>query len=76
MFAAGRVLQLDNFLRLNSHGWPGAKNSKLWKQNKGQAACVSAFIQAVRGETGPAIPVEEVFEVSRVSIEVAASLKG
>ena len=76
VFAAGRVLQLENFLRLKAHGWPGAKSSKLWKQDKGQAACAAAFMRAVRGETGPAIPVDEVFEASRVSIEVAATLRG
>lgn len=76
VFAAGRVLQLDNFLRLKAHGWPRFNNSKLWRQNKGQAACASAFMQAVRGEAGPAIPVDEVFEVSRAAIELAGSLRG
>ncbi|MBO6768977.1 MULTISPECIES: bi-domain-containing oxidoreductase [unclassified Erythrobacter] len=75
VFAAGRVLQLDNFLRLKAHGWPGTKGSRLWKQDKGQTDCAAAFMEAVRGTSGPAIPVDEVFEVSRVSIEVADALK-
>lgn len=75
VFAAGRVLQLDNFLRLKAHGWPGAKGSKLWKQDKGQAACAQAFMDAVRGSGAPAIPVNELFEISRISIEIASSLR-
>lgn len=71
VFCAGRVLQLDNFRRLNGYGWPGFKRLSLWRQNKGQRACASAFLQAVK-DGGPApIPFEEIIEVSRVSIELA-----
>lgn len=76
VFAAGRVMQLDNFLRLKLHGWSGEKGAKLWKQDKGQTACAVAFMQSVRGEAPSAIPEDEVFEVSRVSIEVAEALRG
>jgi predicted dehydrogenase len=71
VFAAGRVLQLDNFRRLTGFGWPGFKKLNLWRQDKGQRACVAAFVQALR-TGGPApIPVEEILEVSRVTIELA-----
>lgn len=73
VFAGGRVLQLDNFRRLNAYGWPKFKPLKLWRQDKGQKACAAAFVQALR-EGGPApIPLAEILEVSRVTIEVAAS---
>ena len=75
VFCAGRVLQLDNFLRLKAHGWSGAKSSRLWRQDKGQTDCAAAFMTAVREGGAPAIPVDEVFEVSRVSIEVADALR-
>ena len=75
IFAAGRVLQLDNFLRLKAHGWSGAKSSRLWKQDKGQLACAMAFMKSVCEGSMPAIPVDEVFEVSRISIEVAEALR-
>ena len=39
VFAAGRVLQLDNFRRLVGYGWPGFSKMNLWRQDKGQAAC-------------------------------------
>jgi len=71
VFAAGRVLQLDNFRHLTGFGWPGFKKLNLWRQDKGQRACAAAFVQALR-TGGPApIPVEEILEVSRVTIELA-----
>lgn len=74
VFAAGRVLQLDNFRKLRGYGWPGFSKMNLWKQNKGQNACAAAFLQAVQAGT-PAIPSDEIFEVARVTIEVANLLR-
>jgi predicted dehydrogenase/threonine dehydrogenase-like Zn-dependent dehydrogenase len=72
VFAAGRVLQLDNFRRLTGFGWPGFKGSKLWRQDKGQAACAAAFVKAVMtGGTAP-IAVAELIEVARVTVRLAA----
>ena len=75
MFAAGRVLQLDNFRKLKGYGWPGFSKLNLWKQDKGQNVCAAAFLQAI-GKGVPAIPVDEIFEVARVTIEVAGLLRG
>ena len=75
VFTAGRVLQLDNFCKLKGFNWPGFKNMNLWKQNKGQHECVANFLFAI--EHGKATPIssDEIFEVARVTIEVAESLK-
>lgn len=74
VFAAGRVLQLDNFRKLKGYGWPGFSKMNLWKQDKGQKACTLAFLQAI--ELGmPAIPVEDIFEVAKATIEVAELLR-
>ena len=74
VFAAGGVLQLDNFRKLKGFGWKGFKKMNLWKQDKGQKACADAFLESIK--TGvPAIPSEEIFEVARVSIEVAQLLR-
>ena len=48
---------------------------KLFKQDKGQKACAKAFINAVRDGKPSPIPYEEIMESSRVSIEVAESLR-
>ena len=74
VFAAGGVLQLDNFRKLKGFGWKGFKKMNLWKQDKGQNACAAAFLDGV--QTGqPAIPVDEIFEVARVSLEIAEQLR-
>jgi len=71
VFAAGRVLQLDNFRKLTGFGWPGFGGMNLWRQNKGQVECAKAFVDA-RRSGGPApISWSEILEVSRVSIELA-----
>ncbi|KTD06817.1 bi-domain-containing oxidoreductase [Legionella jamestowniensis] len=75
IFTAGRVLQLDNFRKLKGYGWPEFKTMNLWKQNKGQEQCVQAFLSAIEQGLATPIPVEEIFEVARVSIEVAEQLR-
>lgn len=73
VFAGGRVLQLDNYRKLTGFGWPGFSTMKLWRQDKGQRACALAFVDAIqRGGPAP-IPLAEVFEVSRITIELAQS---
>jgi predicted dehydrogenase len=74
VFTAGRVLQLDNFRKLRAYGWPGFGKLNLWRQDKGQKACAAAFLLAVR-EGRPAIAAQEIFEVARVTLEVAGVLR-
>ncbi|MFM2325745.1 MAG: hypothetical protein RL244_2624 [Pseudomonadota bacterium] len=76
VFCAGRVLQLDNFRKLRGWGWKGFRSMNLWRQDKGQTACAKAFVEAVRGGAPSPIPLDEVLEVSRVSIELQALLNG
>jgi predicted dehydrogenase/threonine dehydrogenase-like Zn-dependent dehydrogenase len=71
VFTAGRVLRLDNFRKLQGFGWPGFSKMNLWQQDKGQKACAAAFVRAIT-TGGPApIPLDEIFEVTRISIEVS-----
>ena len=75
VFAAGRVLQLDNYRKLTGFGWPGFNKMNLWRQDKGQKACAAAFVQLVaNGESAP-IPFEEITEVARISIEIAEAAR-
>lgn len=70
VFSGGRVLQLDNFRKLKGFGWSGFSSMNLWQQDKGQKAMVKAFVNAVEKGGPPPIPVEEIFEVSRVCLEL------
>jgi predicted dehydrogenase len=75
VFAAGRVLQLDNFRKLKGYGWPGFSKMNLWRQDKGQEACSAAFLEAVaQGKSSP-IPADEIFEVASVTIQAAQLIK-
>lgn len=74
VFTQGKILQLDNFRAMHGYGWPGFGNTRLWRQDKGQKACASAFLEALRTGGPSPIPFEELDEVSRVSIELAAAL--
>ena len=75
VFAAGRVLQLDNFRKLTGFGWPGFGSMNLWRQDKGQAACMAAFVAAVASGGASPIPETEIFEVARATIEAAELLR-
>lgn len=72
VFASGRVLQLDNYRKLTGFGWPGFKKMRIWRQDKGQKSCAAAFLEAIKSGGPSPIPVEEIFEVSRISIEIMA----
>lgn len=75
VFTGGRILQLDNFRKLKAYGWPGFKSMNLWKQDKGQYRCASAFIDAVKNGFPSPIPYEEIIEVARVSLQVVELLR-
>ena len=65
VFAAGRVLRLDNYRKLQAWGLPGFRTRRRLAQDKGQVACCAAFLQAI--ETGGPAPIAaaELFEVQR-----------
>ena len=75
VFCDDAVLQMDNYRVLKGYGWPRFKTMKLFRQDKGQKACVKAFTDSIiNGKESP-ILYEELMESSRVSIEVANSLR-
>ena len=71
VFSQGRVLQLDNFRKLKGFAWPSFNKMNLWKQDKGQKNCSKAFVNAIKGMGNAPIPVDEIFEVARLCIEIA-----
>ena len=70
IFSEGRVLVLDNFLRLDGYGWAGFKKLKTSAQERGHKEEVSALIHALKGGPPP-IPIAEIFEVSRLCLELS-----
>ena len=70
VFAGGRVFQIDNFRTLRAFGQPGFRKFAKWSQDKGQNACAAAFLASIAGGDSGPIPVEELLEVARVSIDL------
>lgn len=71
VFCAGRVLQLDNYRKLRGWGWAGFQRMNLRTQDKGSDACAKAFVKAVQSGSPAPIPLIEILEVSRISIQIA-----
>ena len=75
MFCDNGVLQLDNFRKLSAFSWNGFKKMNLWTQDKGQAHCIRAFMKAVQQGSNSPIPSDEIFEVARLSVDIAETLR-
>ena len=75
VFCAGRILQLDNFRTLRGFGWPGFSSKRSFWQDKGQNACVAAFLSGIEKGTGAPIPADQIFEVAQASIDIAEMLR-
>jgi predicted dehydrogenase len=67
VFAAGSTLQLDNFRRLHVFGKP-QRGMRSWRQDKGQQHLVDEFVRRAKGGGEQLIPLQEIFEVMRISI--------
>ncbi len=72
-FCGGNVAVIDNFRKLTGFG-RGVPSGRSWRQDKGQVQCAKAFLGAVQGKNHMPIPLAEIFEVSRATIDIAQSL--
>jgi predicted dehydrogenase/threonine dehydrogenase-like Zn-dependent dehydrogenase len=68
VFCAGRVLSLDNFRSLRGWGFSGFSRRHSLEQDKGQRAIARAFVDAIKSGGAAPIALDELLEVSRVSI--------
>lgn len=75
VFAGGKVLSLNNFKTLEGYGWSNFKKMKLMNQDKGHKDEVKAFIDAVKNGGNQPIPLEEIFEVTKVTFDVMDQVK-
>ena len=71
VFAEGRIWQIDNWRKLAVFGGRGAMGRPFSSVAKGHLEEMQAFATAVRAGAAPPIPYEELFEVSRWSIQAA-----
>lgn len=75
VFSEGRVLQIDNFNALRAWGVKGV-SKRLWRQDKGNSACVAAFVDAVHQGGASPIAVDELLEVSRAALDIHQQVIG
>lgn len=75
VFCGGRILVLDNFRRLTGYGWKGFRSDRLWKQDKGHAVEIAAFVTAVEKGGPLPIPFDQIVEVTRTTFEIARKLQ-
>ena len=74
VFCGGKVLQLNNFRKLRGYGWAGFRKMDLWSQDKGNAACVAAFVDAIRQGEGSPIPWNDLMEVTQATFDIMDAL--
>jgi len=71
VFFGEKILTLNNFRSLEGVGISGFQKVRLASQDKGHASETRAFVEAIEQGKDYVIPVEELFEVSRVCIDLA-----
>jgi polar amino acid transport system substrate-binding protein len=74
IFAAGRVVQLDDFQRL-AVTMAGKSKTTKGVQDKGQQALVAAFLAATRGERAAPIPLLELKVVTETTFAIQEALR-
>jgi predicted dehydrogenase len=75
VFCRGAVLQLDNFRRLRGYGWPGFGKVNLWRQDKGNDACIAAFVDAISTGRPSPMPFGELVEVTRATFDAVEAMR-
>ena len=73
VFADGKILDLDNWQKLRGYGWKGFSRMNLWRQDKGNTACVQSWLAAVNANGESPVAFEEMIEVSRWSLLAVGS---
>lgn len=74
IFSAGCILQLNNFRHLAGFGFKEFKSMRGWRQNKGHELCVHAFLQAIANGLPAPIPIQEILETTRITLDIAKDL--
>jgi predicted dehydrogenase len=72
VFCGGKIISVDNFRKTTAFGTRRKTLCAGWHQDKGHAAEVAAFVEAVATGDSPPIPLGEILETSRVAIELAS----
>lgn len=72
VYAGGKVIEMNNYRRLDAIGFGKLKSTKSWRQDKGHGAEVKAFVDSVQSGTAAPIHFADLIEVSDCTIEQAS----
>ena len=76
VFCGGSIAQVDNFRSLKTYGWRDLKSQRLWRQDKGQANCTQAFVNAIEsGSSSELISFDELFEVANACFDAVSQFQ-
>ncbi|MEK6731137.1 MAG: bi-domain-containing oxidoreductase [Pseudomonadota bacterium] len=70
VYCGGRVFNLDNFKTLRTYGVANCKNMKLFRQNKGQYACVQKTVDAILSGSASPISFDDMVEVTQTTFDI------
>ncbi|MDR1818597.1 MAG: bi-domain-containing oxidoreductase [Puniceicoccales bacterium] len=70
-FFDGKIVVIDNFRKTTGYGTRKRVLCSGWRQDKGHAAELAAFLGTVATGAPPPIPLDEILEVSRTAITLA-----
>lgn len=74
IFCNGKILQMDNFCSLQGYGWPSFKKMRLFRQDKGQSACIQAFMTALTHAQDAPIPFDQLIMVAQLTLDINEAL--
>ena len=63
-------------MKLEGFSWDNFNKQRVFKQDKGQSNCIKEFLDSVNDNRESPIPLQEIFEVSKITIEIANKLRG
>lgn len=74
VFCGGRIVRIDNFERLEAFGFAGERGLKTRAVDKGNRACIAAFVAALRGGGPPPASPESLLASSALTLRAAAAV--
>ena len=75
VFCDGKVARIDNFRVTRGYGVKGFGKFKTWRQDKGHAAEMAAFVKCVSADGESPIPFDELLNVTRASFAAVESAR-
>ena len=74
IFCENSILQLNNFRMMKGYNWPNFISKRLLKQDKGHTNSIREFTNAIRDQKCSPISFQEIYDTSKLAIEISDSL--